>query len=592
MDDMLWITEGYMQDDAGNLVMTSYVDVREPGSRTPIRALVKGCRREHALEDSETVLVSPLKRFREEGANLIRDDREGLAKEETETVHPETPEQALARRQVEDLSDAIELLDSGITVKRTITNRNVERSSESLTFGKEWWIYSTAVTPETEDEWTAWRATLDPKYDHVSEIGQPAKFAEALARMVSEQLGPQSEDGTTTSTIGGTQGLESRHRSQWVLHGPVVYTDSVYEALSQEGEDEMAAARHLAASMFTKSASHAAQREYRFVILRDGMVDDKVFLRISGMMRDALRLTEHGLVRRWPEAPAAARPELGAPKTAARTVSHQRATTTERVGERTEGRWEAKGRDGRVLSSESERREHVRERTVAHEFEPADRTAEAPAVTGAKDTGGDAAPTPAPDDVAAVKTLATEAIEPADGRGTEGGELVIHGVTGRAYGSFEEMFEDPAFPTGRTKQPWAEAALDADEVHGIYGMVATLAHKVTRVSSANRQDAASACWHAIQCIHNIVVRFGDIVATVAIERERFVVLQLKESEELQAKGRIVLAPSGAYAFCLQRRGVGPVGYSQGDVGLIFFPIGSQIEMFDGLGWRAKEEGDA
>ena len=74
---------------------------------------MKGCKREHALEDSETILVSPLKRFREEGENLIRDVQEGLAKEETETVQPENPEDVLELRQVEDLNEALELVDSG-----------------------------------------------------------------------------------------------------------------------------------------------------------------------------------------------------------------------------------------------------------------------------------------------------------------------------------------------------------------------------------------------------------------------------------------------------------------------------------------------
>ena len=78
--DFLWINEGCMQDDAGNLVVTSYVDLRNPGSRTPIRTLVRGCRREHALEDTETIQLSALEKFQDEGENLIRDPQEGLAK--------------------------------------------------------------------------------------------------------------------------------------------------------------------------------------------------------------------------------------------------------------------------------------------------------------------------------------------------------------------------------------------------------------------------------------------------------------------------------------------------------------------------------
>ena len=176
-NDMLWTTEGGILDDAGNLIMTSYVDLRDAACRTPIRRLVKGCRREHALQDSETILISSLARFRKEGENLIRDDQEGLAKEDTETVMPLTPAQAVEQRRYADLNEAHELLGSEVRLTQSVTHRRVERSSQHLAFGTEWWIYSTAIAPETDEEWAAWWATLDPGYDHASEIGQPAKFS-------------------------------------------------------------------------------------------------------------------------------------------------------------------------------------------------------------------------------------------------------------------------------------------------------------------------------------------------------------------------------------------------------------------------------
>ena len=122
----------------------------------------------------------------------------------------------------------------------------------------------------------------------------------------------------------------------------------------------------------------------------------------------------------------------------------------------------------------------------------------------------------------------------------------------------------------------------------MYGFVTTLGHKVTLVPPEHRQDAASACWHAIQCIRNIFVGLGDIVATASIERGRFVVLELKESEGLRANGRIVLGPSGAYAYGLKRTGGGRLGGGEGSLGMVFFPMGSDLEEFDSLGWRAKE----
>ena len=211
-NELLWIHEGGILDDAGNLISTSYVDLREERSRSPIQTLVKGCRREHALEDAETILVSPLERFRKEGANLIRDEHEGLAKEESETVEPETPEQAVERRQVDNLNEAVELLDSGIRLKRSVSYRSVQRSQRSIAFGRECWIFSTTITPETKQEWEAWRATLDPCYDHESVIGQPAKFAQAMGRMVTEQFGPQGKDGWLKSSIGDAESVPYQTR--------------------------------------------------------------------------------------------------------------------------------------------------------------------------------------------------------------------------------------------------------------------------------------------------------------------------------------------------------------------------------------------
>ena len=179
MDETHWLSEGFVLDDAGNLIGTSYVDLRDTANRRPVRHLIKGCKRVHALEDSETILISPVARFRDEGENLIRDAQEGLAKEETRTVMPLTAEQAFEERRLLDLSEANELLGSGFSLRTSGSHENVERSSGSLAYGSEWWIYSTAIAPESEEEWAALRATLDPAYDHESVIGQPAKFAEA-----------------------------------------------------------------------------------------------------------------------------------------------------------------------------------------------------------------------------------------------------------------------------------------------------------------------------------------------------------------------------------------------------------------------------
>ncbi|MCY4633415.1 MAG: hypothetical protein OXG04_02710 [Acidobacteria bacterium] len=606
-NDTLWTTEGGILDDAGNLIMTSYVDLRDVAGRTPIRKLVKGCRREHALQDSETILISSLARFREEGENLIRDDQEGLATESTETVMPPTPAQAVERRRYADMNEAHELLDSEIGLKWSVTHRRVERSGQNLAFGKEWWIYSAAIAPETDEDWAAWWATLDPRYDHASEIGQPAKFAEALGRMVAEQLGPQGKDGWLQGTTDGVGGVRTKHGMQWVLHGPVVYADRLYDTLTREPQDT----RSLPLWLFTKSATHAAMREYRFAILRNGTGDDKRFLNISGMMRDALPPTEYGLVRPTPE-PVEVTTEAdnkSSPTTGERKVTHRRATANERVVQRQENRSEVKGPDGQILTSNIERRENVREKTVITDLDPDDQTPGRTVLALAESESGAPAakeealavggPTTkreqADEDVVKELAFGGDGSVGHDGTRVDQAAVMGGGDTGvlkTLPESFEKMFRDPAAPTGPMTETWAESALGREEVLRIYRMIATLSHKVTQVDIVNRRDVASACWHAMQCIRNIYARLGDIVETVSIERERFVVMQLKESERRGATGRIVVEPRGGYAYCFKRGTTQVAAHGTAEVGMMFFPIGSDLDTFEKYGWPVKKQGSS
>ena len=217
---MLWINEGFVLDDAGNMLTTSYIDLRDEGERTVIRSLVKGCSREHALEDGETVLISKPERFREGWVALIRDEQEGLAKEELVTLEAETPEEAAKRRATADLNDALQLVGSRIKSVHRVEYSRRKTQSESISYGKDWWIFCASIRPDDGDL-DAWQATLDENYDHVSEIGQPAKFAQALARMVTEQIGPRGKDAWLTGTSDGGAGARTKHKHQWVIHGPV-----------------------------------------------------------------------------------------------------------------------------------------------------------------------------------------------------------------------------------------------------------------------------------------------------------------------------------------------------------------------------------
>ena len=101
----------------------------------------------------------------------------------------------------------------------------------------------------------------------------------------------------------------------------------------------------MAISLFAKRMTHEAMREYRFVVLNGGAGDETVLLRISGMMRDALRLADGGLIRPTP-APADMIGEdgLALPRglKGSTTPRYERATVKQRTEEREESRWETR----------------------------------------------------------------------------------------------------------------------------------------------------------------------------------------------------------------------------------------------------------
>ena len=596
---MLWINEGFVLDDAGNMLTTSYIDLRNEGERAVIRSLVRGCMREHALEDGKTVLISKPERFREYGVALIRDEQEGLAKVEQVTLEAETPEEAAERRATADVNDALEIVGSTMKSVHRVESRRRKTQSESFSYGKDWWIFCASIRPDDGD-WDAWRTTLDDDYDHVSQIGQPAKFAEALARMVTEQIGPRGKDAWRTGTSDGAAGAKTKHKSQWVIHGPVVYTDRLFETIVDE-EDEV---RRMAACLFAKPISHAAQREYRFVVLNGGAPEETVLLKISGMMRDALKPQERGLIRPTP-APAETVGEDGAPLPRAVRGSerqeYKRATVKERKEEREERRLETRNSEGQVLSSDIKRRESVEEKIATKDLETDNRELRDLRRAKEKDEAARQLPvleteqaqgkTDGRDDEDAVaKEVALEERDWDDEDGRDEFVIpVVHRGSGRRFQSFGEMLEDPTAPMSPFAETWEASACSPEEIVKSYGAVATLGLKITRVAVEHRQEAASACWHALQCVNHIYARLGDIVDSVWIERDRFVVIHIKDSEELKATGRIVIGPSGGYAYCFKTSKSENLGYREGVLGKLFFPLANDVETFESFGWPGKAE---
>ena len=55
--------------------------------------------------------------------------------------------------------------------------------------------------------------------------------AQALARMVTEQIGPRGKNTWRSGTSDAETGVKATRNHQWILRVPVVYTDRPYETI-------------------------------------------------------------------------------------------------------------------------------------------------------------------------------------------------------------------------------------------------------------------------------------------------------------------------------------------------------------------------
>ena len=215
------MSEGQHVDHFGNLIWPIYVDFRAPADRQPITTLIKGCRDEHAIETGGQILISKPDRFRSLG--------EAYAShvEVTHETVDDPSDVARARLRDPAMNRTAEL--TGSTFRTNTTGvRTTHSNTQSLTFGKNEWIFCTSIEPTTKDEWAEWRGTLEDGYNHVSYIHRPRDFARALATMVAEQLGPQGQPAVLTHSFEEEPTLRTRHGVQWLFHGPVIFVDDVY----------------------------------------------------------------------------------------------------------------------------------------------------------------------------------------------------------------------------------------------------------------------------------------------------------------------------------------------------------------------------
>ena len=209
--------------------MSQYVNIglKELSQRPQV--LLKAIEAVYGLEYSATIRLSAPYRFREYGETFIQDDQEGKAQRQKTTERDPQTYEDKSREQERALR-----LRAKRCEDQQVREPNVHTDSENMTFGQSSWIYCTSILPAA-DKRDVWRKHLPKKYDHESVIRQPTKFAQALGLMLVDQVGSQGKKGGFVDSGS----IKSLHDTQYVYHGPVYYTDDVFEFLKSRESDPL-----------------------------------------------------------------------------------------------------------------------------------------------------------------------------------------------------------------------------------------------------------------------------------------------------------------------------------------------------------------
>ena len=559
----LVLNEGMVISDSGHLIMSQYVDIGDDKLRHRPSVLVKAIEAEYGLEHAVTIQLSVPYRFRGYGETLIRDAQEGLARRETKTESTSRPYEELNREQ----ERALQLLgQENLTIKNTATTSG-NRDTESLRFGESSRIYCTFIMP-TPEGMDARVASLPDKYDHMSLIRQPSRFALALGVMFADQVGPQGKGGHFTQA----DGIRSFHDSQMVFHGPIWYTDDVLGFLKSHESDPL----YSLYPFFVKHSEYRDNGEYRFVLHCETLVETEILrLYISGMMRDALipqRAVSPVTFERFDDGDVDSSSQnvaITTPrnKTVTRTKSNlkkQRRTTSV---------------DGEVVQEEVMTSEQVIELTTKAPADnlPVDENSADSAIPGKM-----------------------EITETENGERRVEGEAVDTFTTSRTRVFFiadtseaDELFtledrDHAAELLDAVERPFTGFSALPQQVTEPLKM---LARTVSELEPDVEVQAMSACWNGIWAICNLYERFGDVVASVDIEQNEFVAITLKEATRPGAKGKILVGPQGTFAYDLVLGDERRPGYGGTENRLFFFPDDETLSTFEEFGWAPLADTD-
>lgn len=276
--------EGTFVTPQGDQVLSVYVDL-SGRLRTDSLCIVKASEPKFALSTSQSIRLSRPGVFRNTGEVLVKDKQEGRVRTSTsKTTEVPTEESDLHRERTNAVNVALELCRSKISINQTSNTKRTNSTCSENTFGKDWLIYCTSICPMKDQE-LEWKRTFPDSYTSVSNIYRPTQFAQGLGLGVSEHIGVCGKSEPARANFHGFKTIEVNRKTQFVIHGPVLYVDDPYRCINEAKTGWQS----LCAMTFVKSHNYALQREYRFALLSIKTdVGDVFDLPISGILRDCL----------------------------------------------------------------------------------------------------------------------------------------------------------------------------------------------------------------------------------------------------------------------------------------------------------------
>ena len=610
--------DGSFLDDTNCVIQIQYVDLSGLRGRTPSLPLLKACERGFALETHNMLKLSQPKEFRSQGERLIQDSWEGRAEKSSESKHDQ-----MDPAEREEIERQNRLLKQGYTRRTTrTTSTSSEWKRESIDFNGVWWIFCVSERISDEEK-EAWRSTLDPAYDHVTEIYQPRKFAQALGLMAAEQLEIERDYTVMRSSVDGSHEVVRRFPVQQILHGPVLYSDEVYESILRQPPNAQMVYR----AIFTKRRKYAAQREYRFAVFGRSITTlPTAYLDISARLREALepprKIFALGTISQEDNEDKSTAPVVDAqgseqpdrsvlqPK---RTVTSYHNESERKTGHQSQ--WITRDGDGNIIKAEieivsSQVKRYVtrcREADVDsiplsvfdNKAAPEDADSSNPfmAVWISKDLehvkvrwNRDISDTidsitvekfdsGSPDDTPPFSNAIPFSF---DGRKTNSTDTRVPSLEDELAGSLR----DPSFPRPPIEY-WTERAGTPEDVAATYRVAEALSLAIEHVPRSGRLTAAAAGWHAIRCVRNLYAQFGPIVAAVWLEEQEIVTLQLVSAPFTRAQCRIWINPDGRYLVSVRNDGIMAEWKGGDEHGTLGLPTGHHVELLAKYGWHIR-----